>query len=186
MTSSRREIFHLNVCLIVLLPRRKVEDIPSSLLQVLELLKGAGMLATSVPASTTVFQPPEGETEEMLFGEKRFERVSAVTVDFFREGSYSPALAATAPLFLRPAKGATDDQSGTGSPTAHSASASSSINIFEDNSLHSLGHNATPRISTKLAWDGGDGPDTEAEVCMVWLQVRMGIVKAMRWLVLVY
>lgn len=65
--------------------------------------------------------------------------VTAVTVDFFRKGSYAPALAATAPL----------------PPYAGEAAGSMRME-----------HDRLGRVIRR-------GSDTEAEVCMLWLQVRL-------------
>lgn len=68
--------------------------------------------------------------------------VVAATADFFRRGSYATALAATAPL-TGPGRPAPCSFG----PTARSAAAGSGTGL-----------------------DGGE-PDTEASVCMLWLQV---------------
>lgn len=78
-------------------------------------------------------------------------RVVAVTVDFFRKGSYAPALAATAPL-LSPSPSASPK------PAPSPGTAETSCAKGD-------------KSSGNTALGGGDS-DTEALVCMLWLQVR--------------
>lgn len=74
------------------------------------------------------------------------ERVTAVTVDFFRKGSYAPALAATAPLWDSP------------SPP-RSAEPLDTLKVAAGENVGQL-------------TIGGNDSDTEATVGMLWLQVR--------------
>lgn len=83
-------------------------------------------------------------TGEQGAGEKR---VVAATVDFFRKGSYTPALAATAPL--------------PGTDCGQSTGGSSRI-----------AQEGGDKGGKKEALGAGGESDTEAVVCMLWLQVR--------------
>lgn len=72
-------------------------------------------------------------------------RVTAATVDFFRKGSYSPALAATAPVFVPPS---------STPPKSAQAAGTTGDKSCRDSAL------------------GESDSDTGAAVCMIWLQVR--------------
>ncbi|CAM9312435.1 unnamed protein product, partial [Ectocarpus sp. 12 AP-2014] len=70
-------------------------------------------------------------------------RVTAATVDFFRKGSYSPALAATAPVFV---------PSSSTPPKSAQAAGTAGDKSCRDSAL------------------GESDSDTEAVVYMIWLQ----------------
>ncbi|CAM9411729.1 unnamed protein product [Pylaiella littoralis] len=114
----------------------EVEDVPPCLLEVALLLQARGLLESSRQGDQAAEVGPEN-------------RILAVTVDFFRKGSYAPALAATA-SFL--------DPSASASPKpAQPPGKAKSTSAEGDKSSG----NTTLR--------GGDS-DTEPVVCMLWLQ----------------
>ncbi|CAM9105094.1 unnamed protein product [Scytosiphon promiscuus] len=112
----------------------EVEGIPSCLLEVLQLIETKGLLEAS----------SKGDDQAETI--KPDERVTAATVDFFRKGSYSPALAATAPLW-NPSSSASP---GPAQPVHARADA--------------------PDESSRHFAVGEHDSDTEATVCMLWLQ----------------
>lgn len=91
----------------------------------------------------------------------------AVTVDFFRKGAYTPALAATAPVF---------------NPDCHSLPFASKTVVAPDAERPlspERGRDGSPKNETRLGGDAANNlhtnpdctPDTEPEICMFWLQV---------------
>ncbi|CAM9560947.1 unnamed protein product [Ectocarpus fasciculatus] len=76
-------------------------------------------------------------------GAEHGKRVTAATVDFFRKESYSPALAATAPVFVPPS---------STPPKPAQAPGTTEDKSYRDSAL------------------GGSDSDTEAAICMIWLQ----------------
>lgn len=86
--------------------------------------------------------------------------VTAVTVDFFRKGSYSPALPATAPLL---------DSSHQHKPKLKPLRDAAIASSQEESSRREAASTGGRDISN---WAGGGGSDTEAGVCVLWLQVN--------------
>eukprot|EP00752_Nemacystus_decipiens_P003805 g3501.t1 len=144
----------------------EVEELPKCLVEVARLLQARGFLQ---PASS---QESAGETTP----EKR---VVAATVDFFRKGSYTPTLSATAPLL--------DAGSSPGKPadTAVAAAAAAAV-APPPTSAGGQPENAQGISSNTRSAQGGDTAggkaalglrgesDTEAVVCMLWLQGEGG------------
>ncbi|CAM9156654.1 unnamed protein product [Ectocarpus sp. 13 AM-2016] len=112
----------------------EVEEIPPYLLEVLRMVEARGLLECS--SQQVVVAGDQG------VGAGQGKRVTAATVDFFRKGSYSPALAATAPVFV---------PSST-PPKSAQAAGTTGDQSCRDSAL------------------GESDSDTEAVVYMIWLQ----------------
>ena len=91
--------------------------------------------------------------------------VTAVTVDFFRKGSYSPALPATAPLL---------DSSRKHKPKLK-PSRDAAIAIASSQEESSRREAASTGGRERSDWAGGGDSDTEAGVCVLWLQVNADV-----------
>lgn len=89
--------------------------------------------------------------------------VTAVTVDFFRKGSYSSALPATAPLL---------DSWHQRKPKLQSLRDAAIASSQEESSGREA---ASMGGLEKSAWAGGEGSDTEPGVCVLWLQVNTDV-----------
>ncbi|CAM9261017.1 unnamed protein product [Ectocarpus sp. 4 AP-2014] len=113
----------------------EVEEIPPCLLEVLRMVEAQGLLECS--SQQVVVEGDQGA------GAGHGNRVTAATVDFFRKGSYSPALAATAPVFVPPS---------SITPRSSQAASTTGDKSCRDSAL------------------GESDSDTEATVCMIWLQ----------------
>lgn len=112
----------------------------------------------------------EQRSDQGRESERQTQNVVAVTVDFFRQGSYTPALPSTAPF--TPLAAATK-QANTGGGIDTSKSLGGKLeNSKEDEGtgdvarkLASLTHDLKPNRSADVS-------DVEKEVCVLWLQVR--------------
>ncbi|CAB1097104.1 unnamed protein product [Ectocarpus sp. CCAP 1310/34] len=109
----------------------EVEEIPPCLREVLRMVEARGLLECS------------SQQGDQGAGAGHGKRVTAATVDFFRKGSYSPALAATASVFVPPS---------STPPKSAQAAGTTGDKSCRDSAL------------------GESGSDTEAVVCMIWLQ----------------
>ena len=89
--------------------------------------------------------------------------VTAVTVDFFRKGSYSSALPATAPMF---------DSSHQRKPKLMPLRDAAIANSQEEISRREA---ASTGGRERSDWAGREGSDTEAAVCVLWLQVNSDV-----------
>ena len=144
----------------------QVEELPTCLVQVARSLQARGFLRPA-PSQMTA-----GDTAPAT-------RVVAATVDFFRKGSYTPALAATAPLL-----GAEFSSASVADTAAAAAAAAATPMSVRGQSGDTQGTSSGSRSARGGDKSGGKAAlglegesDTEAVVCMLWLQVR----SSLRW-----
>ncbi|CAM9142997.1 unnamed protein product [Laminaria digitata] len=139
----------------------EVEDIPPCLVEVLALLRAAGLLHSPTHQGPNSCSSSGVESES----QPTVTAVTAVTVDFFRKGSYSPALPATAPLL--------DSSHKQHEPKLKPARDAAMASSREDRNNR---EGASAGGRGRSDWAGGGGSDTEAGVCVLWLQPDGGVV----------